>query len=161
MYTENINDTIEKNNISWIQLHFNDIFGRLKVLHIPAERFIKDDILNKGFTFDGSSVGYADVDKSDMICIPDPSSFLILPQEKDEARIISEIYNTNIQRSNLDSRYALKKVLEKARIEGFDEVKISPEMEFFLMHNEKKEFDESNYNSYFSSVKKQSLHEPV
>ena len=103
------------------------------MLYVPTERFIEDDILTKGFNFDGSSIGYSEVEKSDMICIPDSSSFLLLPHEENEARFICEIYNTDLHRSRLDSRSALKNVLESISHLGFNEVRIGPEMEFFLI----------------------------
>ena len=46
MNQEMIRQIIEEKNIEWIQTHFTDLFGRLRVLHIPSERFLNDDILN-------------------------------------------------------------------------------------------------------------------
>jgi len=45
---DNIRQLIEEKNIKWIQTHFTDLFGGLRVIHIPSDRFIKDDILNNG-----------------------------------------------------------------------------------------------------------------
>ena len=81
---DNIRQQIEEKNIKWIQTHFTDLFGGLRVIHIPSDRFIKDDILNNGPGFDGSSVGLTGVEKSDLIAMPDPNTFLILPHEQQE-----------------------------------------------------------------------------
>ena len=151
MNQEEIKQIVEKNNIGWIQAHFTDLFGRIKVLHISADNFIKEDMLNCGFGFDGSSAGFADVEKSDIIAMPDAETFLILPHEKNEARILADIYDTSLQRLTVDPRYALKKAVENAKNFGFDTIKISPEMEFFVLDENKRGFYEINENEgYFS-----------
>ena len=48
MLHEDIKETIEKNKINWIQVHFTDLLGGLRSLHIPARRFFEDDVLSKG-----------------------------------------------------------------------------------------------------------------
>ena len=138
MNKEKITKAIKDHNITWIQLHFTDLFGGLRVVHIPANQFIKDDILNHGSGFDGSSVGLKHVEKSDMIAIPDPDSFLVLPHETNEARILADVHNTNNEPSVVDPRYVLKQAVKTAQKQGFDDVIISPEMEFFILSDEEK-----------------------
>ena len=150
MNQEEIKQLVEKNDIHWIQAHFTDLFGRLKVLHISTDNFIKEDMLNRGFGFDGSSAGFADVETSDMIAMPDAETFLVLPHEKNEARILADIYDTSLLPSPVDPRYALKKAVENANNYGFDAIKISPEMEFFVLDENKRDFYEINENEgYF------------
>ncbi len=127
-----INDHIEKNNIKWVQLHFTDLIGRLRTLHMPSDVFI-DKVTNDGIGFDGSSVGFAKVEKSDMIVKPDPDSFMILPHEKGEARFIGEIYDLSNKPFTSCPRKILKDAVKYAKKNGFDEIKISPEMEFYLL----------------------------
>ena len=131
MVCENIIQAINEKNIKWVQLHFTDVIGRLRVLHIPANRFL-NEIIDNGIGFDGSSVGFVKVEKSDLIAIPDESTFNILPHEKDEARVIADIYNTKYQQFSADPRLILKKTLEKAKEQGFNDIRISPEMEFYV-----------------------------
>jgi len=149
---DNIRQLIEEKNIKWIQTHFTDLFGGLRVIHIPSDRFIKDDILNNGPGFDGSSVGLTGVEKSDLIAKPDPDTFLILPHEQQEARIIADIYDTSPKPFKMDPRYILKKAVNNANNNGFDEIKISPEMEFFVLPKDfDKEFEDyGGNNSYFN-----------
>ena len=78
MTKSNIEEKIKKNNVKWIQLHFTDLIGRLRTLHMPSDVFI-DKVTTDGIGFDGSSVGFAKVEKSDMIVKPDPDSFMLLP----------------------------------------------------------------------------------
>lgn len=133
MNPRHIKRAIEEHNIHWVQLHFTDLFGRLRAVHISAEQFLGDDIWKNGIGFDGSSVGFSDVDKSDMVALPDPSSFLILPHERGEARIVADICKTPQKRFSGDPRTILKKALATAARHGFDTVSISPEMEFYLL----------------------------
>lgn len=128
-----IKKKIEEHNIRWIQLHFTDLFGRLRALHVSAEQFLEDTIWKNGIGFDGSSVGFSDVEKSDMTAIPDPSSFLILPHEEGEARVVADIRETPQKKFNGDPRTILKRALTIAARQGFDMVAISPEMEFYLL----------------------------
>ncbi|MBN2603018.1 MAG: glutamine synthetase [Candidatus Thermoplasmatota archaeon] len=150
MNADTIINLIKKNKIQWIQIHFTDIFGRLKILHMPAKRFLGEDILSNGFGFDGSSVGYSNVDKSDMLAIPDPSTFLILPHEKNEARIVADIFDTQKNPSIIDPRYALKRAVKKILNKSFSKIDISPEIEFFVIDEvEPNKYEMSKNGGYF------------
>ncbi len=129
---KNIESQFKENNVSWIQLHFTDLIGRLRSLHMPAETFL-DSVMDDGIGLDGSSVGFAKVEKSDMIVKPDPDSFMLLPHEKDEARFIGEIHGLDGKTFVADPRNVLKKAVGYAKDNGFDEIKISPEMEFYVL----------------------------
>lgn len=145
MNNDEIRQIIHENEIRWIQIHFTDLFGKSRVLHIPANRFLDDDILEHGIGFDGSSVGLADVEKSDMIAIPDAKTFLVLPHETDEAMIVADIYDASIQKSSVDPRRALKNAVKTVNENGFNTIKISPEIEFFVL--EQSTEDSYNINS--------------
>ncbi|MDG6218565.1 MAG: glutamine synthetase family protein [Candidatus Thermoplasmatota archaeon] len=133
---------IKDENITWIQLHFTDLFGGLRVFHIPSKQFLEDDVLTYGLGFDGSSVGLKHVEKSDMIVIPDSETFLVLPHEKNEARIFADVYETDKKASVVDPRYILKEAVRTIQEQGFEDVIISPEMEFFILtDHEKKHYE--------------------
>ena len=87
MNQQQIKKEIEAHHIRWIQIHFTDLMGGLRVFHVPAIRFLKDDVLGKGSRFDGSSVGFRKVERSDMIAVPDPDTFLVLPHLEGEALV--------------------------------------------------------------------------
>jgi len=125
-----IKELIDKKHIKWIQIHFTDIMGGLRTLHIPADRFLGDDVPSKGVNFDGSSVGFRKVEKSDMMALPDLRTFMLLPHEKDEAMVRADLYDTEYNPYRADPRSILNKAVEKAKKEGYDKVMISPEMEF-------------------------------
>jgi len=135
MSPQEIKKQIETQNIRWIQIHFTDLIGGLRVLHVPAERFLKDELLKKGSRFDGSSVGFRKVEKSDIIALPDPSTFLVLPYENGEAMIRADLYDVEMDSYRAGPRNIMKRAVEKARLQGFDTVMISPEMEFYAFNN--------------------------
>jgi len=69
---------IEENDIKFIKLWFTDILGFLKSFTVPKEEIEK--AFNEGIGFDGSSIeGFVRIDESDMIAVPDPATFAILP----------------------------------------------------------------------------------
>ena len=74
---------VKENNVKFIRFWFTDILGVLKSFAItPSELELA---LEEGMGFDGSSIhGFARIDESDMIAMPDPSTFAILPWRKSE-----------------------------------------------------------------------------
>jgi glutamine synthetase len=153
MNERNIKELVEKKKIKWIQVHFTDIIGELRVLHIPSSRFLEDNIIKKGINFDGSSIGFREVEKSDMLALPDIETFKILSYKKDEAMIRADLYDTDYEYYRADPRNILKKAVIKAKKEGYDEVKISPEMEFcsFDLTELNQDIDKRGKTTYFSS----------
>ncbi len=150
MNQQQIKKIIDTKDIRWIQTHFTDLMGGLRVLHIPAERFLKDDLLKKGLRFDGSSVGFRKVEKSDMIALPDQDTFMLLPHEKDEALIRADLYDIELNPYRAGPRNILKRAVEKAKTQGYDSVMISPEMEFYVFDGSENQHAEINENEgYF------------
>jgi len=152
MKNEKIKDLIEKNNITWIQVHFTDLIGGLRVLHIPANNFLSDDLLSKGINFDGSSCGFRRVEKSDMIALPDSETFNFISYKNDESMIRADLYDTEYKAYRAGPRNILKRAIQTAKNSGFDKVLISPEMEFCCFKkDDSEEFDIKEYITYFSS----------
>jgi glutamine synthetase len=147
---KSIKDEIEKNNIKWIQVHFTDLLGRLRIVHIPAKRFIKDEIIKKGINFDGSSVGFRRVENSDMIALPNSETFQVLPHEIDEALIRAELYDTEYKSYRAGPRNILKKAISEAQKHTYDMVSIAPELEFCSFNKSVEEENEAKENAgYF------------
>ncbi|MFH1768262.1 MAG: glutamine synthetase family protein, partial [Candidatus Omnitrophota bacterium] len=100
--------------------------------------------------FDGSSIkGFARIDESDMIAMPDASTFTLLPyrpKEKAVAGMFCDILNPDGTSYNGDPRYILKRALEKAAKRGFTFF-AGPELEFFIFKDEKSTvvLDEGGY----------------
>ena len=71
-------DIIKDNNIQMIDFKIVDINGQYRHVTIPAEQF-SEETLRDGIGFDASNYGYAVVEKSDMVFIPDLETAIIDP----------------------------------------------------------------------------------
>ena len=68
----------DERGIRFIRLWFTDILGQLKSFSINAAEL--DDAFEGGMGFDGSSItGFNAIEESDMIAMPDPTTFAVLP----------------------------------------------------------------------------------
>ncbi len=123
---------VKEKNVSFIQLWFTDILGILKSFAItPGEL---EEALSEGMGFDGSSIeGFARIEESDMIAKPDPVTLQFLPWrggDRPEARMLCDILEPNGTPYAGDTRYALKRILQKAKNLGYT-LYVGPELEFF------------------------------
>ena len=123
---------VEENDIKFIRLWFTDVLGFLKSLAITRREL--ERCLEEGMTFDGSSIeGFARIQESDMVAMPDPSTFAILPYMPENgktARMFCDITLPDGQPYDGDPRYALKRVLAKAATLGYT-MHVGPELEFY------------------------------
>ena len=123
----------EENNVKFIRLWFTDILGTLKSFAITVGEL--EDALDGGMGFDGSSItGYQDIEESDMIAMPDPDTFQVIPwspQDTRTARMICDVETPDGDPYVGDPRYILRRALERANDMGFDAFNCGPELEFF------------------------------
>ena len=68
----------KEKGIRMIDFKMTDLNGRWRHITIPVERF-DEEIFTQGIGFDGSNYGYAPVEKSDMVFIPDPGTAVVDP----------------------------------------------------------------------------------
>ncbi|HTY12989.1 MAG TPA: glutamine synthetase family protein [Candidatus Omnitrophota bacterium] len=136
---EEILKLVKDNDIEFIRLWFTDINGILKSFAIGKDEL--DGALTQGMGFDGSSItGFQDIEESDMIAMPDPNTFQILPwrpQEKAVARMICDVLQPGGKPYEGDPRYILKRALEKMKKMGFDHYYVGPELEYFYFKDSK------------------------
>jgi glutamine synthetase len=128
--------TVEERGVRFVRLWFTDVLGTLKSFAItPAEL---ETALEEGMTFDGSAIeGYSRVQESDMLAMPDPSTFEIVPWRGEDApvaRMFCDIEHLSEEPFEGDPRYVLKRNLERARDKGFT-FYTAPEMEFFIFES--------------------------
>jgi glutamine synthetase len=124
--------SVEERGVRLIRLWFTDVLGQLKSFAIsPAEL---ENALEEGMTFDGSSIdGFSRVQESDVLAVPDPNSFELLPwadPRAPEARMFCDIHNLDGSPFEGDPRQVLRRNLDRARERGFS-FYVAPEMEFF------------------------------
>ncbi len=124
--------TVEERGVRHIRLWFTDVLGQLKSVETsPAEL---EAAFAEGMQFDGSAIdGFSRVQESDVLAMPDPNSFELLPWGIDDApsaRMFCDIANLDGTPFEGDPRQVLKRNLERAREKGFT-FYVSPDMEFF------------------------------
>ena len=78
MKMEEIKKLCEEKQIRMIDFKMTDIDGRWRHITIPLERF-GENTFTQGIGFDGSNYGYAPIEKSDMVFLPDPDTAYVDP----------------------------------------------------------------------------------
>lgn len=126
----------KEHDVRFIRLWFTDILGFLKNIAITIDEL--ENALQEGVGFDGSSIeGFARVDEADMVAMPDPNTFCILPwrpKENAVARMFCNIVYPDGTPFEGDPRYVLQRNLQQARRAGFT-FYVGPELEFFFFKN--------------------------
>jgi glutamine synthetase len=124
--------TVEERGVRLVRLWFTDVLGQLKSFAIsPAEL---ENALEEGMSFDGSSIdGFSRVQESDVLAMPDPHTFELLPwsdPKVPEARVFCNITNLDGTAFDGDPRYVLRRNLDVAHDRGFSFF-VAPDLEFF------------------------------
>jgi glutamine synthetase len=124
---------LEERDVRFVRLWFTDVLGYLKSVAVaPAEL---ESAFAEGIGFDGSAIeGFARVTEADMLALPDPSTFQILPWRQDgpaTGRMFCDIVMPDGSPSYADPRYVLKRTLSNAAEKGFT-FYTHPEIEFYL-----------------------------
>jgi glutamine synthetase len=125
--------TSKEHDVKFIRLWFTDILGMLKSFAITVEEL--EGALEEGMGFDGSSIqGFARIDESDMVAMPDPDTFNLLPWRPREhravARMFCDILRPGGEPFEGDPRYVLKRNLKRAADQGYTYY-VGPELEYF------------------------------
>ena len=122
-----------ESGVKFVRLWFCDILGFLKSFAIVLDEL--EEALEEGIGFDGSSVeGFARIDESDVLAVPDPSTYQILPWRSKDGRAVACMF-CDIKRPDGrpyegDPRWVLKKTLKEAHELGYT-FYVGPELEFF------------------------------
>ena len=142
----------KKNKVRFIRFWFSDILGFLKSFAITFDEF--ETALDEGMGFDGSSIeGFARIDESDMIAMPDVDTFQILPWKIADntvvARVFCDIYTPEGKPYEGDPRWVLKKNLERMKQMGFDHFYVGPELEYFYFKSSNGSPEVLDHGGYF------------
>jgi glutamine synthetase len=142
-------EAVGSEDVQMILLWFNDLEGHLKSFAITPSQL--EEALNDGMGFDGSSItGFNAIEESDMVAIPDPGTFALMPWREGEtkhARMICDIVTPLGEPYEGDPRYALRRAVERMKSMGFDTFNVGPELEYFLFKdsNGTEPLDEGGY----------------
>ncbi len=123
----------KEHDVKFIRLWFTDILGVLKSFAITVEEL--EGALENGMGFDGSSIeGFARIDESDMVAMPDPDTFKLLPWRPREHRAVGRMFCDVLRPGGEpfegDPRFVLKRNLKKAADLGYT-FYVGPELEYF------------------------------
>src|SRR5215211_4893219 len=148
---DDVKALVQERGIRFIRLWFTDILGQLKSFAINSEQL--DDAFEGGMGFDGSSItGFNAIEESDMIALPDPSTFAILPWRPEDggggvARMFADIQTPEREPYEGDPRHVLRRAVQRAEGMGFDHFYVGPELEYFLFRdtNGTEVLDEGGY----------------
>jgi len=127
----------KEHDVKFIQLWFTDILGFLKSFAITVEEL--EGALEEGMGFDGSSIeGFARIDESDMVALPDPDTFQLLPWRPRESRAVARMFCDILmpggQPFEGDPRYILKRNLKRAADLDYT-FYVGPELEYFYFRD--------------------------
>ena len=127
---------IKDNHIEMVDFKMVDINGQYRHVTIPAKNF-NETTMQNGIGFDASNYGYAVVEKSDMVFIPDPDTAVIDPfcqiptlSMTGNAMIIDNPENRPLAQY---PRNIIRAAVQYMRDLGIaDTMNILPEFEFYL-----------------------------
>ncbi|MCB1036000.1 MAG: type I glutamate--ammonia ligase [Acidobacteria bacterium] len=128
----------DKENVRFMRLQFTDILGVNKNVEIPRSQFEK--ALDGQIMFDGSSIqGFTRIEESDMLLVPDYSTFQINPWSNPDdsrvARMICDVHLPDGSEFPGCPRLTLKRQVARAKKMGYNMV-AGPEAEFFLFQRD-------------------------
>ncbi len=133
---QDIMTLIEENDIQMLDFKMVDINGAFRHVTIPAKHF-SESTMTEGIGFDASNYGYAVVEKSDMVFIPDPDTAVIDPfcavptlSMTGNAMIIDNPENRPLAQSPRNIVLAAEQYMKDSGIA--DTMLILPEFEFHL-----------------------------
>ncbi|MBP2002196.1 glutamine synthetase [Paenibacillus shirakamiensis] len=125
---------IEEKQIEWVDFRFVDLSGRAHHISLPAKEVDEETFVN-GVAFDGSSIpGFRGIEESDMVMMPDPTSFFVDPfTAHPTINILCDIYTPDGERYERDPRSIAVRAEEYLKQSGVGTTAFfAPESEFFI-----------------------------
>jgi glutamine synthetase len=130
-------DMVRSQGVKFVDLQFTDVPGRLRHVSIPSE-MVREKMFSEGVAkLDGSSVrGFVEIQESDMLLVPDPSTYGVIPWIEDSvktARLICDIRSGfGGGRFSRDPRHVAQTAEARIRDAGFTDSLWGLEIEFFV-----------------------------
>ena len=138
---DDVKALVKDSDIRFVRLWFTDILGQLKSFSINAAEL--DDAFEGGMGFDGSSItGFNAIEESDMIAMPEASTFAVLPwrpEDRGVARMFCDVVTPDREPYEGDPRHVLRRTLARAEEMGFDRFNVGPELEYFYFRSARPE----------------------
>jgi glutamine synthetase len=123
----------KQERVRFLRLQFTDILGSIKNVEVPEHQFQR--ALDGQIVFDGSSIdGFFRVEESDMLLLPDPTSFRVFPWEDRKGKVARMICHVRLPDGSPFAgcpRTALTNVVTEVAELGYS-LMVGSEVEFFL-----------------------------
>ena len=135
-------EQIRSQQLRWVELFYTDLLGGFNHVHIPSNTLDADSFVSGVPKLDGSSVrGFREIFESDMILLPDPSTFGVVPwgaEHGGSARLICDILvGASKEPYGHDPRGIARRTGEVLANAGYDTSYWGPEIEFFVFDSVK------------------------
>ncbi len=131
------NALLKKEGVTWVYCQFTDLDGKIRSFTVPSSDMLNGKLWEDGMTFDGSSIGFARTEDSDLRAVPDPGTLLMLPYGEGVQRVARVITDTwrpdGSSTYPMDPRNATKRCREHLIEMGFPKAHLQPELEFYLL----------------------------
>lgn len=127
----------KENDVKMIDFKMIDIEGKWRHLSIPVQRF-NEDTMKYGIGFDGSSYGFAPVESSDMVFVPNIESAKLDPfMDVPTVTMTGDVMIIDAKEANRPfdqyPRNVARAAVDYMKKEGIaDEMLIGPEFEFYI-----------------------------
>jgi glutamine synthetase len=127
---------VEDNDIKMLDFKVPELTGNWRHLTMPVQR-LSEELFEEGFGFDGSNYGYADIESSDMVFIPDFTTAFKDPfWEMPTLSFLGDIYEIKPEGKKPfinDSRTIFKRALDLMEKEDIaDQFILGPEFEYYI-----------------------------
>src|SRR5881397_1930655 len=140
---------IKDDGVEFLLLWFTDLEWHLKSFAVTPSEI--EGALDDGMGFDGSSItGFNAIEESDMVAIPDPGTYRLMPWKEGETRVgrmICDVVTPDGSPYEGDPRYVLRRALDRMQAMGFETFNVGPELEYFLFEDDRgtETLDEGGY----------------
>jgi len=140
----------KKNDVRQLDLRFTDLPGLQQHLSYPITQ-LDEDSFEEGFGIDGSSIrGWAAINESDMLLIPDPETAIVDPftEVRTLVMLADVIDPITRQHYDRDPRWIAKKAEMYLQNSGLADIAyFGAEPEFFIFDNIS--FDQNQHSGYY------------
>ena len=138
------------NEAKFFDVRFSDLPGLMQHFTVPFEE-VGEEVFDEGFGFDGSSIrGFQEIQESDMILVPDPTTAVMDPFTR-YPTLITHAYVKDPLTGEFysrDPRYVAKKAEDYLTGSGIaDTAYFGPEAEFYLFDSIR--FDQNQHEGYY------------
>ena len=139
----------QQNGAQFFDIRFSDLPGLMQHFTVPFEE-VAEEAFEEGFGFDGSSIrGFQEIQESDMILVPDPSTAVMDPFARYPTLVINAFVKDPVTGEfySRDPRYIARKAEDYLQGTGIaDTAYFGPEAEFYIFDSIR--FDQNQHSAY-------------